>query len=58
VSLKVFWGISEGAVSAVLLYVGGLNAIRSTAIVIAFPLLFICIMMVASLLKSLRQEIK
>lgn len=55
-SLKVFWGITEGLVAAVLLYVGGLSAIQSTAIVIAFPLLFIALMMAAALTKSLRDE--
>lgn len=55
-SLKIFWGISEGTVAAVLLYIGGLSAIQSTAIVIAFPLLFTAFMMAAALLKSLRCE--
>jgi len=55
-ALKIFWGVSEGVVAAVLLYVGGLSAIQSTAIVIAFPLLFIALMMAAALIKSLRSE--
>lgn len=55
-ALKIFWGVSEGVVAAVLLYVGGLSAIQSTAIVIAFPLLFIALMMAAALIKSLRAE--
>lgn len=56
-SLKVFWGIIEGAVAAVLLYVGGLAALQSAAILSAFPLMFICLFMAAALVKALRLEI-
>ncbi len=56
-SLKIFWGMIEGAIAAVLLYVGGLAALQSAAIVAAFPLMFICLFMAAALIKALRQEI-
>ncbi|HMM06352.1 MAG TPA: BCCT family transporter [Clostridiales bacterium] len=56
-SLKVFWGAIEGAVAAVLLYVGGLTALQSAAIIAAFPLMFICLAIAAALVKALRQEI-
>ena len=57
-ALKIFWGVSEGTVAVVLLLVGGLSAIQSTAIAIAFPLLFIAFLMAAALLRSLKQEFK
>ncbi len=55
-SLKLFWGGIEGAVAAMLLYVGGLNALQSATIIVALPLMFICLAMAAALLRSLRQE--
>ena len=56
-SLKIFWGLIEGAVAAVLLYVGGLNALQSATILVALPLMFICLAMAAALLKVLKKEI-
>lgn len=55
-SLKVFWGVSEGVVAAVLLYVGGLTALQSAAIISAFPMIFISFLMAAALYKALRAE--
>ncbi|MGN0962302.1 MAG: BCCT family transporter, partial [Clostridia bacterium] len=55
-SLKVFWGVSEGLVAAVLLFVGGLTALQSAAIISAFPMIFICFIMAAALVKALRAE--
>lgn len=55
--LKIIWGIFEGIIAALLLYIGGLSAVQSVAIAIAFPLLFICLAMCASVIKSLKQEI-
>lgn len=55
-SLKVFWGITEGTVAAVLLLVGGLTALQSVAILSAFPMIFICFLLAASILRSLRAE--
>ncbi|MGM9567181.1 MAG: BCCT family transporter [Clostridia bacterium] len=55
-SLKIFWGVSEGLVAAVLLFAGGLTALQSAAILSAFPMIFICFIMAAALLKALRAE--
>ena len=55
-SLKIFWGVSEGLVAAVLLFVGGLTALQSAAIISAFPMIFICFIMAAALIKALRTE--
>ena len=55
-SLKIFWGVAEGAVAAMLLYVGGLNALQSATIIVALPLMFISLAMAAALMRSLREE--
>ena len=55
-SLKIFWGVSEGLVAAVLLFVGGLTALQSAAIISAFPMIFICFIMAAALIRALRSE--
>ena len=54
--LKVFWGIFEGFVAALLLYIGGLTAVQSVSIAIALPLLILCLFIAAALLKALKAE--
>jgi choline-glycine betaine transporter len=56
-SLKIFWGVIESSVAAVLLYVGGLSALRSAAIIAALPLMFVCLLMAAALMKTLKHDI-
>lgn len=55
-SLKIFWGVSEGTVAAVLLFVGGLSALQSAAIVSAFPMIFVSFLMIAALIKTLKAD--
>ena len=55
-SLKIFWGVSESLVAAILLFVGGLTALQSAAIISAFPMIFICFIMATALMKALRTE--
>ena len=55
-SIKILWGICEGVIAAILLYVGGLSAVQSVSIAIGFPLLFVCLLIAAALLKSIRSE--
>ncbi|HMM06396.1 MAG TPA: BCCT family transporter [Clostridiales bacterium] len=55
--LKVSWGIFVAAVASLLLYVGGLDALQSVCIAIAFPLLFLCLAILGALLKALKEEI-
>lgn len=57
-SLKIFWGVSEGTAAAVLLFVGGLSALQSAAIVSAFPMIFVSFLMVAALMKTLKADLK
>ena len=53
---RVFWGIGEGTVAAVLLILGGLSALQTASIVGALPFSFIIWIMIYGLVKSLRQE--
>ena len=55
--LKVVWGVFEGAVAIVLLYIGGLSAVQSVSIAIAFPLFFLCLFMAWALIKTLREDL-
>ncbi|HHX49984.1 MAG TPA: BCCT family transporter, partial [Clostridia bacterium] len=54
--LKVFWGITEGAVAAVLLLAGGLGALQTASIVSAFPFMIVMILMCVALVKAFAQE--
>jgi choline/glycine/proline betaine transport protein len=56
VRLKVYWAILEGAVAAVLLYVGGLKALQTASITSALPFCFVILLMAVSLMKSLSKE--
>jgi glycine betaine transporter len=54
--LTIFWGVATGAVAAVLLWAGGLNALQTLVILVAGPFMLILIGMCVSLVKSLREE--
>ncbi len=53
---RVFWGGAIGAVAAVLLLAGGLQALQTASVVAALPFSFILIMAIYGLFKSLREE--
>jgi choline/glycine/proline betaine transport protein len=53
---RVFWAVTEGAVTAVLLLAGGIDAIFTSAMTVAVPLTVILALMAWSLLRGLRQE--
>jgi choline/glycine/proline betaine transport protein len=53
---RVFWAVSEGAVTAVLLLAGGLDAIYASAMTVAVPLTVIIALMAWSLLRGVRTE--
>ncbi|WP_077212114.1 glycine betaine uptake BCCT transporter [Bacillus dakarensis] len=57
-AIKVIWGVFLSVTSIVLLYSGGLQALENTMIIAALPFSAIMVLMVASLLKSLKQEAK
>ena len=54
--LTVFWGVTTGAVAAVLLWSGGLKALQTLVILVAGPFMLVLIVMCLSTLKALREE--
>ena len=56
VGQRIFWAQTEGAVAAVLLIGGGLNALQTAAITTGLPFLFILLLMCYSLYKGLSEE--
>jgi len=55
-ALVVFWGVATGAVAAVLLQAGGLEALQRLVIIVAAPFLLILLAICVALMKSLRAE--
>ncbi|MFW6067892.1 MAG: BCCT family transporter [Myxococcota bacterium] len=56
---RVFWAVTEGAVAAVLLYVGGrqaLEALQSAVVSIGLPFCALLVVMCFSLLRGLRSD--
>lgn len=56
--LRLTWGVVQVGVAAVLLLTGGLAALQTISIVAAFPFMVLMVFMAASLLKSLRDEVR
>ncbi|MGJ9460536.1 BCCT family transporter [Oceanobacillus sp. CF4.6] len=57
-TVKTIMGLSQSAVALILLYVGGLTALQNTIIAAALPFSFVVILMMFSLFKALKQELK
>lgn len=55
-SLKITWGLGLGLVSAVLLLAGGLDALKTAAIIAALPFSIVLLFMCWALVKGLRDE--
>ncbi|CAN5180889.1 choline BCCT transporter BetT [soil metagenome] len=53
---RLFWAVTEGAVAAVLLLVGGLTALQTASITAGLPFLVVLLAMCYSLVKGLQQE--
>ena len=53
---RVFWAITEGAVAATLLWLGGLSALQTASITTGLPFTVVLLVMCYSLLKALRGE--
>lgn len=56
VAQRIFWALTEGAVAAVLLLGGGLQALQTAAITTGLPFAIILLIMIWSLMKGLRSE--
>ncbi len=54
--LRIIWGSLEGAVAAVLLFAGGLEALQTASIVGGFPFMIVMFLMLYCLLKALHEE--
>jgi len=54
--LTVFWGLTLGAVAAVLVYAGGLKALQTASILGSFPFMFVMFLLVAATVRELWQE--
>lgn len=50
---RIFWGVLEGLLAAVLLIAGGLKALQTGAITLGLPFCFVVLLMCYSLLKGL-----
>ncbi len=57
-ALRIVWGSLEGAFAAVLLFLGGLEALQTASIVGGFPIMIIMLLMLYCLVKSLRMELQ
>ncbi len=55
---KVFWGILIAALAFALIVSGGVSGIQTIAVVIAFPYLFILLMICVSMIRVLREDAK
>jgi choline/glycine/proline betaine transport protein len=52
-SMKVFWGFMLGAVTCVLILVGGISALQAASIIIGLPLAFLILLIAAGLIRYL-----
>ena len=53
---RIFWAVSAGVVSAVLLATGGLQALQTAAIASALPFVFVMVLMCYGVLRALQTE--
>ncbi|WP_106497761.1 glycine betaine uptake BCCT transporter [Lentibacillus sp. Marseille-P4043] len=54
--VKFIWGLIQSSAAAILLWQGGLNALQTASIIVAFPFAIIMIFVVFSLIKSFKEE--
>lgn len=53
---RIFWAVTEGVVAAVLLHSGGLEALQTMTIASAFPMIFLILLAVYCLVRSLQDD--
>lgn len=58
VGQRIFWALAEGAVAAVLLIGGGLQALQTASIVTGLPFAFILLFMCYSLYTGMREDLR
>ena len=54
--VKVFWGLIMALVSAILLFSGGLSALQTASVIVAFPFMFVIFGMIASFVRALSDD--
>ncbi|WP_338323602.1 BCCT family transporter [Halobacillus salinus] len=55
--VKLSWGVILTAIAIILMWAGGLDGLQAAAIISGFPLTIILLLMIVSLLKSLRKDV-
>ena len=53
---RIFWGVLQGAVASILMVIGGVKALQSAAIITGGPFAVVCLVAVAGLVKTFREE--
>ncbi len=53
---RLFWALALGATAVSLMVLGGLEPLKTVSVVVAFPLMFVIVTSVASLLKWLKED--
>lgn len=53
---RIFWAVAVGALAAVLLILGGLEALQTTVLLSAFPFMFVMMMICIGLVRGLHME--
>ncbi len=53
---RVFWGVSLGLVTAILLIIGGIEALQSAAVITGGPFALVCLVATIGLIKSFRTK--
>lgn len=56
IATRIFWAVLSGVVAAILLLVGGLQALQTAAVTTALPFAVVMVLMCISLVVSLREE--
>jgi len=56
--LRITWGSLQGAIAAILLFTGGLEALQTASIVGGFPFMIIMLLMLYCLMKALFAEMR
>jgi choline/glycine/proline betaine transport protein len=56
IKFRIFWGLAEGAVAAVLMVAGGLTALQTASIVAGLPIAIILLLMGYGIVKTLEED--
>lgn len=56
VKFRIFWGLTSGAVAAVLMLAGGLSALQTASIVAGLPIAVILLLMIYGFVKTLHED--